>query len=252
MNHNRNNKINQITEDSLIIGIDIAKETHYACPLDDRGRELQRPLGFSQSLEGFEDFRANVDKWLQRHKKGSVLIGFEPTGHYWMNFASFLMEADIPFVVVNPMHVKRTKEFDDNLQTKTDLKDARVIGKLVVSGYFSYPRIPDGVEAELRNGSSMKRKLKEEQARLKNQMTGWLDQYFPEFKTVIKGFGQLACAILKHTPFPQDLIDSEVEELVLIYKEKAGVRSPAKKKIQEMKHEATRSIGLTQGTEMAR
>ena len=62
LNHNRNNKINQITEDSLVIGIDIAKKTHYACALDDRGRELQRPLGFSQSLEGFEDFRENVNE----------------------------------------------------------------------------------------------------------------------------------------------------------------------------------------------
>ncbi|WP_281975600.1 IS110 family transposase [Halobacillus litoralis] len=252
MNHNRNNKINQTTEDSLVIGIDIAKKTHYACALDDRGRELQRPLGFKQSLEGFEYFRENVDEWLQRHKKSRVLIGFEPTGHYWMNFASFLMEVGIPFVVVNPMHVKRTKEFDDNLQTKNDQKDARVIGKLMVNGHFSYPRIPDGVEAELRNGSSMRWRLKEEHARLKNQMTGWLDQYFPEFKTAIKGFGQLACAILKHTPFPQDLIDSEVDELALTYKEKAGVSAPAKKRIQEVKHIATRSIGLTQGTEMAR
>ena len=31
MNHNRNNKINQMTEDTLVIGIDIAKKTHYAC-----------------------------------------------------------------------------------------------------------------------------------------------------------------------------------------------------------------------------
>ncbi|QAS53392.1 IS110 family transposase [Halobacillus litoralis] len=251
MNHNRNNKINQITEDSLVIGIDIAKKKHYACALDDRGRELQRPLGFNQSLEGFESFRENVDEWLQRHKKSSVLVGFEPTGHYWMNFASFLMESDIPFVVVNPMHVKRTKEFDDNLQTKNDQKDARVIGKLMGNGHFSYPRIPDGVEAELRNGSCMRWKLKEEHARLKNQMTGWLDQYFPEFKAVIKGFGQLACAILKHTPLPQELIHQEVEELALIYKEKAGVNSPAKKTIRDMKHVAEKSIGLTKGAEMA-
>ena len=52
---------------------------------------------------------------------------------------------------------------------------------------------------------------------------------------MIKGFGQLACALLKYTPFPQDLIQKEVEEFALIYKEKAGVRAPAKKTIREMK-----------------
>ena len=252
MNNKRNQKINQITEDTLVIGIDIAKKTHYACALDDRGRELQRPVGIPQSLKGFESFRKQVDQWLHDHEKSQVLIGFEPTGHYWKNFASFLREVDLPFVIVNPMHVKRSKEFDDNLQTKNDQKDARVIGKLMVGGNFTYPKIPEDVEAELRNGSAMRWKLKEEHIRLQNQMTGWLDRYFPEFKTEIKNFGQLACAILKYTPLPQDLIHQEVEELARHYKEKAGLRSPAKKTIRGMKRAAEESIGLTEGIEMAR
>ena len=252
MNNKRNQKINQITEDTLVIGIDIAKKTHYACPLDDRGRELQRPIGIHQSLKGFESFCKQVDQWRYHHKKSQVLIGFEPTGHYWKNFASFLREMNLPFVVVNPMHVKRSKEFDDNLQTKNDQKDARVIGKLMVGGYFTYPRIPEDVEAELRNGSAMRWKLKEEHIRLQNQMTGWLDRYFPEFKNEIKNFGQLACAILKYTPLPQDLVHQEVEELARLYKEKAGVKVPAKKTIRGMKRAAEQSIGLTEGIEMAR
>ncbi|MCA1013036.1 IS110 family transposase [Halobacillus halophilus] len=252
MNHKRNQKINQITEDTLVLGVDIAKKTHYACALDDRGRELHRPVGIHQSLKGFENFRRQVEQWLEDHKKSHVLIGFEPTGHYWKNFAAFLREVNLPFVIVNPMHVKRSKEFDDNLQTKNDQKDARVIGKLMVGGNFTYPRIPEDVEAELRNGAAMRWKLKEEHIRLQNQMTGWLDRYFPEFKTEIKNFGQLACAILKYTPLPQDLIHQEVEELARHYKEKAGVRAPAKKTIRGMRHLAEGSIGLTEGIEMAR
>jgi len=33
---------------------------------------------------------------------------------------------------VNPMHVKRSKELDDNLPTKNDKKDALVIARLFV------------------------------------------------------------------------------------------------------------------------
>ncbi|MGP4075386.1 IS110 family transposase [Halobacillus sp. K22] len=215
-------------------------------------QELQRPVAIPQSLKGFEDFRKQVDQWLNHYKKNHVLLGFEPTGHYWKNFASFLTESDLSFVVVNPMHVKRSKEFDDNLQTKNDQKDARVIGKLMVGGFFSYPRIPEDVEAELRNGSALRWKLKEERTRLHNQMTGWLDRYFPEFKTEIKDFGQLACAILKETPLPQDLIHEDVDALARHYKENAGVRAPAKKTIRGMKRLAETSIGLTEGSEMAR
>ena len=73
--------------------------------------------------------------------KQEILVGFEPTGHYWMNLASFLTNYGIPFVMVNPMHVNRSKELDDNLQTKNDQKDALVIARLMRDGRFSYPRI---------------------------------------------------------------------------------------------------------------
>src|SRR5690606_40052061 len=72
----------------------------------------------------------------------------EPTGHYWLNLAYFLDEKGIPLVMTNPMHVKRSKELDDNLPTKHDAKDALVIARLVKDGRFSYPRILKEMEAE--------------------------------------------------------------------------------------------------------
>ncbi len=61
--------------------------------------------------------------------------------------------------MTNPMHVKRSKELDDNLPTKHDRKDALVIARLVKDGSFSYPRILKGMEAELRAGSTFRSKL---------------------------------------------------------------------------------------------
>ncbi|KZE97154.1 hypothetical protein AVP43_00923 [Geobacillus stearothermophilus] len=37
MNCTQNYKIDQVTEQTLVVGIDIAKRTHYACFVDDRG-----------------------------------------------------------------------------------------------------------------------------------------------------------------------------------------------------------------------
>ena len=42
-------------------------------------------------------------------------------------------------VVVNPAHVKQTKELDDNSPTKNDFKDARVISRLIEGGRYSEP-----------------------------------------------------------------------------------------------------------------
>jgi len=81
--------------------------------------------------------------------KTEVIFGIEPTGHYWLNFAYFLEEKGIFLVMRNPMHVKRSKELDDNLPAKHDAKDELVIARLVKGGRFSYPRILKGMEVEL-------------------------------------------------------------------------------------------------------
>src|SRR5690554_4071799 len=193
----QNHKINQVTEKTLVVGIDIAKRTHYACFVDERGRVLQKSFSISQSHEGFEYFYQRILQTLNEHGKTEVLVGIEPTGHYWLNLAYFLEERGIPLVMTNPMHVKRSKELDDNLPTKHDRKDALVIARLVKDGRFSYPRILKDMEAELRVGSMFREKLVEEYGAVKNMMIRWLDRYFPEFTQVFPKFGKMALAALE-------------------------------------------------------
>ncbi|MED4925836.1 transposase, partial [Anoxybacillus geothermalis] len=54
MNCTQNYKIDQVTEQTLVVGIDIAKRTHYACFVDDRGRVLRKSFPIFQSKEGFQ------------------------------------------------------------------------------------------------------------------------------------------------------------------------------------------------------
>ncbi|WP_338788708.1 IS110 family transposase [Metabacillus sp. FJAT-53654] len=252
MNSNMNTKINQVSEKTLVIGIDIAKKKHYACAIDDRGRILQKPFPFMQSLDGFEQLHNMIHSLLESHEKTDVLVGFEPTGHYWMNLAAYLVENNIQFVMVNPMHVNRTKELDDNLQTKNDQKDARVIASLIRDGRFNYTRILEGTEAELRNGASFRTKMQEDLASLKNRMIRWTDLYFPEFHHVFKSFGKNACAVLEVTPLPIDFDGKNDEELIALYKRVEGIKCLSVSKIQKLKSIAGQSIGLTEGLEMAR
>ena len=118
MDFKQNHKINQVTEKTLVVGIDIAKRTHYACFVDDRGRVLRKSFSVSQSRDGFELFYLRILNGMKEHEKTEVLVGIEPTGHYWLNVAYFLEERGIPLAMTNPMHVKRSKELADNLPTK--------------------------------------------------------------------------------------------------------------------------------------
>ena len=252
MNFNTNEKINQVTEKTLVIGIDIAKKKHFACAVDERGRVLQKSFPFTQSFDGFEWLYERLIVLREMHQKSEILVGFEPTGHYWMNLAAFLTQHGIPYVMVNPMHVNRTKELDDNLQTKNDQKDALVIARLMRDGRFSYPRILEGIEAELRNGATLRSKMQEDLNALQNRIIRWIDRFFPEFTQVFKDFGKMAYAALEMTPFPSDIQGKSPEELLFLYRQVEGMKSPQLPKAKQLVAAAEHSIGLTEGMEMAR
>jgi transposase len=252
MDFKQNQKINQVTEKTLVIGIDIAKRTHYACFVDERGRVLQKSFSVSQSRDGFELFYKRILAAMKESEKTEVIVGIEPTGHYWLNLAYFLQERGIPLVMTNPMNVKRSKELDDNLPTKHDRKDALVIARLVKDGRFSYPRILKDMEAELRVGSTFREKLVEEFGAVKNMMIRWLDRYFPEFTKVFPKFGKMALAALECAPFPSDLHQKQVDEVLVLFKKVEGMKSPQKPKTKRLIEVAATSIGVTEGREMAR
>ena len=252
MNFNTNEKINQVSENTLVIGIDIAKHKHYACAIDDRGRVLQKSFPIVQSRIGFENLYERLMALKAAYDKQEILVGFEPTGHYWMNLAAFLTTYGIPFVMVNPMHVNRSKELDDNLQTKNDQKDALVIARLMRDGRFSYPRHLEGIEAELRNGSTLRSKIQEDLNALQNRIIRWLDRFFPEFTQVFKSFGKMAYAVLEMTPLPTDIVGKSPEELLSLYRQVDGMKCPQLPKAKQLVEVAESSIGLTEGLVMAK
>jgi transposase len=54
-----NEKINQVTENTLVVGMDIAKRFHYACFVDERGRVIEKAFAVHQSKKGFESLYEN-------------------------------------------------------------------------------------------------------------------------------------------------------------------------------------------------
>jgi transposase len=75
---------------------------------------------------GIEKLLTWIRSIMLDHSFDNVVFGVEPAGHYWMNLAQFLRHTGIQVVLVNPLHVKKTKELVDNSPTKNDRKDARV------------------------------------------------------------------------------------------------------------------------------
>lgn len=252
MKYNQNQRILQVSESTLIIGADIAKFNHVARAQDFRGIEFGKALTFQNTRNGLNGLVYWIHTLMKEHQKSEVLFGIEPTGHYWMPLAEFLRKYGIKVVLVNPLHVKKSKELDDNSPTKNDIKDARVIAQLVKDGRYSEPHIPSEVYAELRVGMNMRDRLTEDLRRVQGRIHNWLDRFFPEFLTVFKKWeGKAALLTLQSFPLPQEVVERGVAGIVLCWKQEVK-RAVGEKRAKELVAAAKESIGLTAGVLMGR
>lgn len=167
----KNDKLSFISDDMLIVGCDIGSETHYMRAIDSRGRELSRDaFPFSNNAEGFKSAKDWMIELAARNKKKQIVLGLEPTGHYWFAVAEWLIANGISVVQVNPYAVKQTKEVEDNSQRKDDRKDPKLIANLVKDGNYGMPYLPEGLYAELRHLSTLRDQLTEDRIRCINRL----------------------------------------------------------------------------------
>ena len=236
----QNSKIASITEKTLIVGIDVGSQVHYARAFDWRNYEYSRkPFAFSNDEEGFMAFKNWMNDIAEKYDKEVVIPGMEPTGHYWFGLGMFLQDMGMRPVHVNPHHVKKSKELDDNNPNKNDRKDPKTIAALVNEGRFSYPYIPSGIYAEIRNLSNLRFQTQEQITRIKNRIARWFSIYFPEYKEVYGNLDALSgMMILKLAPLPMDIVKLGVDGVNKIWR--------------DAKLRAEHSIGSQEAPEAAR
>lgn len=247
MNYTQNKKILQVKEETLVVGIDIGSEEHYARIFDWRGIELGKVFKFSNTREGF----LKLNNWIEESKKinlkTATLIGAEPTGHYWFGLGSYLKGINKKMVLVNPYHVKRSKELDDNHPSKTDMKDPKTIAKLVIEGRYTEPNIPEGVYADLRIANNNRLRIVKDINRIKNQVARWAKIYFPEYKTIFKDWtGKASLLILKEIALPKEVEEYGIKKINEIWR-KEKVRAVGEKRATSLYKKAKESIGTKEG-----
>ncbi len=246
-------KVTAITTDTLVVGVDIAKNYQWARFVDFRGIEHDRALKFKNSRGGFETILARIREICKKENFAKAVVGMEPTGHYWKAFANWLEKQDgIKVVLVNPYATKQAKELDDNSQTKSDKKDALTIAKLVKDGRYFELYLPHDVYAELRGLSTTRTGLNKRKNALKNTITAVMDEYFPEYEEVFKCplSGKASRHILKTCPFPKFILELG-EDGVTDEIKKAVKKTVGRKKAAQLIETAKESIGVDYGEEAA-
>jgi len=249
-----NERIKRITATTIIVGIDIAKELHYARITDYRGVDLMKPVKFHNNIDGFESLHAKVEKMRIKHSCDQVIIGMEPSGHYWRALGWYLKlhESKPMLVGVNPYHTKQAKELNDNSQTKSDPKDALVIANLIRNGNYYDTYLPEAEFAELRILNTERQRIMKQISRANNILIALMDEYFPEYSKV---WGSVTCPtsleMLKTYAFPTDVMTASKGRLLEDIK-RASNRTQGDKLMCTLIRAAERSVGVKEGLEVTR
>lgn len=248
-----NQKLEAISFSTLVVGVDIAKKNQWARFVDCRGIEHGKALKFENNKNGFYAILTTISELCKRDGFTNVIVGMEPTGHYWKAFANFLIKQNkFTVVLVNPYHTKKSKELDDNSQTKSDKKDALTIAKLVKDGRYYETYLPHDIYAELRGLTATRTSMQKRKSAVKNTLTAVMDEYFPEYETVFKYplKGKASRHILKNCPIPAQILELG-EEGVLSEIKKAVKKTVGRKKANQLVKTAKESVGVDYGEDAA-
>ncbi len=217
----KNDKLTFIRDDMLIIGCDIGSEMHYVRAIDSRGRELsQDAFPFSNSSEGFQSAKAWAFELAAANDKHQIVLGLEPTGHYWFCLAAWMVSNDISELIAN----------------------------LVKDGNYGMPYLPEGLYADLRRLSMLRDQLTEDRTRNTNRLHREMKIYFPEYRDAFgKVDGSFTLEILKAAPFPEDIVKLGVDGLKDIW-HSAKLRGRGYSRAEQIVRYAEGSVGLKHGT----
>jgi transposase len=163
----------------LCVSLDISKYFHVVMMHNAYGEIVTPSFEIDIFHSGFEHLCRTIDETAARLEAEVVLIGMEPTGHYFENIARHLHARYAHVYLVNSLAVKENRGQKLMHREKTDEEDAAAIGDLLCRGEGTRYRPAQGIYLEMQHVDRVRiAKLKMRSA-LKNQILGHLDRIFP-------------------------------------------------------------------------
>ena len=135
----------------LLVGIDVAKDKHYAFFGTATGKTLFKRLVFENNREGFRKLLVQAEAMKVQEGLKKVVFGMEPTANYHKPLGEHLIGRGHCVVLVSGMAVQRNRELMDGRWDKHDTKDAANVADLVSQGKCLFYEYPEMVLRDLRN-----------------------------------------------------------------------------------------------------
>ena len=239
------------SETHLIVGVDVAKEKHHAYFGTATGRSLLRRLIFDNSREGFETLLHRARAIMAQEGLTKTVFGVEPTADYHKPLGEFLINNGHTLVLVSNGAVKQNRELLDGRWDKNDTKDCANAADLISQGKFLYYDLPEMETRELRNLSSLKRKLKAQEHSLRMRIRNHLvTQFFPELDKYYGHREGENLAIVKWCLNPSQIASMEFEKFFQMVTTR-NMGEGQRQRLQSIQEAARKSIGCEVGGSIA-
>ncbi len=236
------------SEKHLLVGIDIAKNTHHAFFGTSNGRTLRKTLVFNNTIESYEAVRALSRDLQKQHGLNEVVYGVEPTASYHKPLAEYLISKQEHVVYVSNVAVARNRAMLDGRWDKNDKKDAANVADLVGQGRCLYYDMPAESLRELRSLIAFRSRLKKGEHALRMRLrNNVFAQFFPELDKLQIHPGQtndLVLSIAKHCLDPRQIAGMEFEEFVRLITTRK-ITLPQERRLRGLWEVSKNSAGCT-------
>jgi transposase len=249
INRNRLEEFRQLrkeirhSEEYLIVGMDIAKDRHYAFFGTATGKTLLKRIVFSNDHEGFRKLLDQAEALRVQHGLKKVVYGMEPTANYHKPLGEYLINLGRMVVLVCGVTVARNRESLDGRWDKHDGKDSANVADLISQGKCLYYEHPSAELRGLRGLLSLKKRLKKQEhgyrVRIRNQL---IAQYFPEMDRDYERLGVEGLSIVKWCLPASEIAQLDVDPFIDRVTSRR-IRMEKRRRLEEVWEKAGESIG---------
>jgi len=168
----------------IYVGIDVAKDKHDCCILDNEGRSIFPIFTISNDKAGFDELFSKIRSVTRFRKKTKV--GLEATGHYSSNLLATLVDKGFPTYLINPLHTNLFRKGQSLRKTKTDKVDASSIAMMLLTDKSLKPYSDTSYHnEELKSLTRYRFDKVHERAKLKTSLSRLVTILFPELEKLV-------------------------------------------------------------------
>jgi len=203
------------------VGIDVAKQFHIACVLDDSNKYLVKNFRIESEISEYSHLNSlliNIDQ-----DSSKFIIGLEATGTLFENLYLFLKNQGYHVVLLNPYQTTKFREMDTMKYVKNDNIDSQMIAALLKSGRYSEAYVSEELYQSIKSLYRHKATLMQEMKSAKRQVSTTLVVVFPEFEQIIKDpFSVSGMALLEKYPTAKHYKGASADRILKVFRNIKG------------------------------